>query len=60
MGTHRRSGHWRRSKNGNVHWVSGHDVTRESWSSTPVPVSRPTATSEPSKPASFLPHSRRP
>lgn len=29
MGTHHRSGHYRTSKNGNVHWVSGHSVTRD-------------------------------
>lgn len=30
MGTYRRSGHWRRGRNGSMHWVSGHDVTRGS------------------------------
>ena len=35
MSTYRRSGHWRTSKNGNTHWVSGHDVSRSSWSSPP-------------------------
>lgn len=28
MGTYRRKGHYRRSKSGNVHWVSPHAVTR--------------------------------
>lgn len=37
MGTYRRSGHWRRGKNGTRHWVSAHSVTRSgsSWSAPP-------------------------
>lgn len=34
MGRHYRRGHYRTSKNGNVHWVSGHSVDRNRWSST--------------------------
>lgn len=30
MGSFRRSGHWRRSRNGGMHWVSEHTVTRGS------------------------------
>lgn len=33
MTTYRRSGHWRRGRYGDLHWVSEHDVTREDWSS---------------------------
>lgn len=57
MGSHYRSGHWRTSKSGNVHWVSGHSVDRDSggggglppsWSSRPVKPLRPV---KPPKPA---------
>lgn len=33
MSIHWRSGFWRTSINGNVHWVSGHDVDRGEWES---------------------------
>ncbi len=35
MGTYQRGGHWRRSRNGGMHWVSGHSVTREAPGSRP-------------------------
>ena len=31
MSTYRRRGHWRRGKNGQRHWVSSHNVTRDTW-----------------------------
>ncbi len=31
MSRYERRGHWRTSKNGTVHWVSGHSVDRDNW-----------------------------
>jgi hypothetical protein len=71
LGTYRRSGHWRRGRNGGMHWVSEHSVTRGSssyrpsssfsWSSvTWSPPSRPSP-SPPPAPVRYvvLPYSSR-
>lgn len=61
---HYRSGHWRTSKNGNVHWVSEHSVQRDdfrrsSWSLSSEWYTRPVTTKEhlQQRPSGQLPQS---
>lgn len=41
MTTFQRSGFWRTSVNGNVHWVEGHKVDRNEWSRDGFPRGNP-------------------